>query len=123
MSSSGYPQIEFGYDDASDEEDDEEEDDDDSTNPDVQSPNGLGIQRPNLVSEAPHSQIPWPVLYALVLLEHIFDMHCVYGVHITTQTDIFRLLSELDQVHVFNAPSELFCISLWNIARRKLFEI
>ncbi|PVH78652.1 Serine/threonine-protein kinase [Cadophora sp. DSE1049] len=48
MSSSGYPQIEFGYDDAEDEEDEEDDDDDDSTNPDVQSPNGVGNKRPNL---------------------------------------------------------------------------
>lgn len=58
MSSSGYPQIEFGYDDASDEEDDEEDDDDESTNPDIQSPNGMGNKRPNLVSR----------IYALALM-------------------------------------------------------
>lgn len=52
MSSSGYPQIEFGYDDASDNEEDSGEDEDEiSTNPDVQGPNGGGNQRQNLVSE------------------------------------------------------------------------
>ena len=51
MSSSGYPQIEFGYDDVSDnEEDSGEEEDDISTNPDDQAPNGGGNQRHNLVS-------------------------------------------------------------------------
>jgi eukaryotic translation initiation factor 2-alpha kinase 4 len=46
MSSSGYPQIEFGYDDASDEASGEDEDDI-STNPDEQGPNGGGNQRQN----------------------------------------------------------------------------
>lgn len=53
MSSSGYPQIEFGYDDASDNDEDSGEDEDDiSTNSDEQGPNGGGNQRQNnLVSE------------------------------------------------------------------------
>jgi hypothetical protein len=51
MSSSGYPQIEFGYDEASDNEEDSGEDEDEvSTNPDEQGPNGGGNQRHNLVS-------------------------------------------------------------------------
>ncbi len=50
MSSSGYPQIEFGYDDASDNEEDSGEDEDQvSTNPNEQGPNGGGNQRRNLV--------------------------------------------------------------------------
>ena len=51
MSSSGYPQIEFGYDDATDNEEESGEDDDEvSTNPDELGPNGGGNQRHNLVS-------------------------------------------------------------------------
>ncbi|CZT46280.1 probable cpc-3 protein [Rhynchosporium secalis] len=48
MSSSGYPQVEFGYDGVSDESEDETDDDDESTNPDVASPTGAGLQRTNL---------------------------------------------------------------------------
>ena len=52
MSSSGYPQIEFGYDDATDNEEDSGEDEDEaSTNPDEQVPVGGGNQRHNLVSK------------------------------------------------------------------------
>jgi translation initiation factor 2-alpha kinase 4 len=47
MSSSGYPQIEFGYDDASDNEDSGEDEEDISTNPDEQGHNGGGNQRQN----------------------------------------------------------------------------
>jgi len=48
MSSSGYPQIEFGYDDASDNDEDSGEDEDDiSTNSGEQGPNGGGNQRQN----------------------------------------------------------------------------
>jgi hypothetical protein len=51
MSSSGYPQIEFGYDDATDNEEDSGDDEDEaSTNPDEQIPKGGGNQRHNLVS-------------------------------------------------------------------------
>jgi translation initiation factor 2-alpha kinase 4 len=50
ISSSGYPQIEFGYDDASDNEEDEEDEEEISTNPDEQGPNNCGNQRHNLVS-------------------------------------------------------------------------
>jgi eukaryotic translation initiation factor 2-alpha kinase 4 len=51
MSSSGYPQIEFGYDDATDNEEESGEDQDEvSTNPDELGPNGGGNQRNNLVS-------------------------------------------------------------------------
>lgn len=51
MSSSGYPQIEFGYDDGSENEEDSGEDEDEiSTNPDEQGPKVGAIQRPNLVS-------------------------------------------------------------------------
>ncbi len=64
MSSSGYPQIEFGYDDASDENDDSEEDDV-STSPGVQIPNEAAIQHTNLVSKnliiypARNPQVRW----------------------------------------------------------------
>lgn len=52
MSSSGYPQIEFGYDNASDEDEaSDEEDDDSSTSSDVQSPVGSKVRRPDMVSE------------------------------------------------------------------------
>ena len=50
MSSSGYPQIEFGYDDATDNEEDSGDDEDEaSTNPDEQILKGGGNQRHNLV--------------------------------------------------------------------------
>ncbi|PBP24200.1 protein kinase [Diplocarpon rosae] len=49
MSSTGYPQVAFGYDDESDEDkDSDEEDDNDSTSPGVQSPNGATDQRPTI---------------------------------------------------------------------------
>ncbi len=52
MSSSGYPQIEFGYDNASDNEEDSGEDEDEvSTNPNEQGPNGGGNKRHNLVGD------------------------------------------------------------------------
>ena len=50
MSSSGYPQIEFGYDGATDNEDSGEDEDEASTNPDEQLPFADGNQRHNLVS-------------------------------------------------------------------------
>lgn len=72
MSSSGYPQIEFGYDDVSDEEEDEE-DDDESTNPDVQNPNGVGHKRPDLVSLVNAlTLIPSPWLYMVMISDHVF---------------------------------------------------
>ncbi|KAK2628512.1 hypothetical protein QTJ16_001615 [Diplocarpon rosae] len=47
MSSTGYPQVAFGYDDESDEDkDSDEEDDNDSTSSGAQSPNGATDQRP-----------------------------------------------------------------------------
>jgi hypothetical protein len=49
MSSSGYPQIEFGYDDATD-EDEESDSIDESTDPDQQGANRGGHKMPNLVS-------------------------------------------------------------------------
>ena len=49
MSSSGYPQIEFGYDDASDKDEESDDDDENSTSPDDQDGNG-GEGRNNLVS-------------------------------------------------------------------------
>jgi translation initiation factor 2-alpha kinase 4 len=52
MSSSGYPQIEFGYDDASDKDEVSDEEDENSTNPDDQDANG-GEGRNNLVSYSP----------------------------------------------------------------------
>lgn len=51
MSSSGYPQIEFGYDDASDNDEDTGDGEDDvETSPDDQVLNGGGNKRQNLVS-------------------------------------------------------------------------
>jgi translation initiation factor 2-alpha kinase 4 len=56
MSSSGYPRIQFGYDDATDNEEDSGEDEDEvSTNPDEPGPNGGGNQRHNLVSRSTDS--------------------------------------------------------------------
>ncbi|CAL3965791.1 unnamed protein product [Diplocarpon coronariae] len=56
MSSSGYPQVEFGYDDESDEdEDSNEEDENDPTSPGAQSSNGVTKQRPTLASERTRS--------------------------------------------------------------------
>jgi translation initiation factor 2-alpha kinase 4 len=49
MSSSGYPQIEFGYDDASDKDEESDDEDENSTSPDDQGANG-GDGRNNLVS-------------------------------------------------------------------------
>jgi translation initiation factor 2-alpha kinase 4 len=49
MSSSGYPQIEFGYDDASDKDEESDDEDENSTSPDDQDANG-GEGRNNLVS-------------------------------------------------------------------------
>jgi len=48
MSSSGYPQIEFGYDDATDEDEGSDSGDDESTSPDGQGLSG-GHGGPNLV--------------------------------------------------------------------------
>lgn len=50
MSSSGYPQIEFGYDDATDEDEELDSADDDSTSLDDQALNGGGHRGPKLVS-------------------------------------------------------------------------
>jgi eukaryotic translation initiation factor 2-alpha kinase 4 len=49
MSSSGYPQIEFGYDDASDNDEESDVEDENSTSPDDQAANG-GDGRNDLVS-------------------------------------------------------------------------
>jgi eukaryotic translation initiation factor 2-alpha kinase 4 len=61
MSSSGYPRIQFGYDDATDNEEESEEDEDEvSTNPDEPGPNGGGNQRHNLlVSRFTNSPSPF----------------------------------------------------------------
>lgn len=50
MSSSGYPQIEFGYDDATDEDEESDSADGDSTSLDDQALNGGGLRGPKLVS-------------------------------------------------------------------------
>jgi len=50
MSSSGYPQIEFGYDDATDEDDGDSDSEDETPSTDGQPPNG-GNKVPQLVSE------------------------------------------------------------------------
>jgi len=60
MSSSGYPRIQFGYDDATDNEEESGEDEDEvSTNPDEPGPNGGGNQRHNLVSRFTDSPSPF----------------------------------------------------------------
>lgn len=50
MSSSGYPQIEFGYDDATDEDDESDDEDDASISQDGEAANGEGKQHNKLVS-------------------------------------------------------------------------
>jgi translation initiation factor 2-alpha kinase 4 len=67
MSSNGYPQIEFGYDDASDEDDDSEVADEESTSPDDHDPKANGNNRHNLALQRSRSSSRFQRPFRMVL--------------------------------------------------------
>jgi hypothetical protein len=123
MSSSGYPQIEFGYDDASDNEEDSGEDEDEiSTNPDLQGPNGGGNQRQNLVSEIQTATLFVGDKHVSLAGFHQLKEHLLLQEPLPAyrlDTDTLRFSNVRGRVHAFSARSKQFCTSLWNIVRNK----